>query len=534
MTLIKSHIWEIVFVTISFCLYSGSLTAQGFDYNWLTKNDPDGPGVKITYNPNLDDIEFTTFENDFRCFENHMMSDTLGSILYLSSGLQLYSSDFALLPGGDSLFIKEGFAEEAIARTDGHPFLAPEGLVTNIIPLQGEAALHLHYSYRDRFSSGFNIDIVDTAGWELIEYCENVYSSYIVYSDDSLHVDTTRKLDLFCEGKFVATSNTLIKHANGIDWWLHLPLVENDSVKVILIDGVNGDKVDESTYYFSPSNQIATNSSYMFPSPDGTSMARFVYRSGGHPTDLFFQNLLEFYDIDRCTGVPILRSYTWFDNYASHGFTADLEWSPSGRYVYIAYNKIIMQLDMLDAEYWQNRDTIATWVEDDPDSRVVIFFGDLHTLPNGKILVSDFGFTPFMHLIQEPDLAGQQCEFSYKHYVGPCVDSTCNDRVLLRGIPRWVPFRMGPLEGAPCFTNTEDVDRTTAFSSLAVYPSPASSVVYCDDLQHGEHIVVHDRMGRFILETSYDGQIDVGHLKPGWYVVHSLDRVAVGRFVKIE
>lgn len=525
----------IVSITILCILVIGFKTfAQGFDHNWLVKRTVGSPGVLVTFDADNDSLLLGTFENDHRFFENYMFSDTSGDPLFFSTGVQLWNDFGDLMEGGDSMFVNIGLAEEWYTKTEWIPYVPLEWFSVDIVPLRRGDYLHLHYSHRDRLSTGFNISLTDTAGWDQIQYCEDAYSSYIRKRDDVYYVEQDTKLLRMIEGKFVTSSNTWIKHANGVDWWLYLPHIENDSVRVVMLDGLDGHKLLEDTYPFSPSNQIATPSSDMFPSPDGTSMARFLYRNGGHPTDGFFQSLLEFYDIDRCTGMPSLRWYQWFDNYRQHGVTADLEWSPSGRYVYIAYNKIIMQLDMERDDFWGHRDTIATWVEGDPDWPTAIMFSDLHTLPNGEMLVSGFGATPFMHLIRDPDQGGAACDFRYKYYATQGEAGPIQERPLVGGIPGWVPFRMGPLEGAPCITSTEELPGQVV-EEISVSPSPVVDRIYlsCNSDLHEREVIVHDYQGRMVYRGVYDDALDISRLSPGTYLVHGVDILAVGRFVKI-
>ena len=78
------------------------------------------------------------------------------------------------------------------------------------------------------------------------------------------------------------------------------------------------------------------------------------------------------------------------------------------------------------------------------------------------------------------------------------------------------------------FDQNVGVDESNA-DALAVYPNPASDVLYLDGVE-GETISVYDAMGRLVLQETYQGRLFVGGLENGVYSI-STSRGMV-RFVK--
>ena len=77
----------------------------------------------------------------------------------------------------------------------------------------------------------------------------------------------------------------------------------------------------------------------------------------------------------------------------------------------------------------------------------------------------------------------------------------------------------GPNDGV------NEITKTT----LTVYPSPASDVLYLESI-HNEMVSVYDVTGRLVMQAFYKDQLPIEHLESGVYMVST--SLGVLKFIK--
>jgi hypothetical protein len=217
-----------------------------------------------------------------------------------------------------------------------------------------------------------------------------------------------------------------VRHANGRDWWVLVKRFYEDKFYSIL---VTPDSVYAPFSYNTQSPYASIGGQACF-SPDGKHYA-------------FFSNIsqLKIYDFNRCSGILSNYKGKFITNQIA-GFTS---FSPNSRFLYVASIDSLWQFDMQAPDVLASQTFIAKWdgYLDSTFGNQTIFWW--HWLaPDGKIYMVSGNQARTLHVINNPDLPGQACNFQQHSVSIPTVNNFT--------IPSSINLALYQQPGSPCDT----------------------------------------------------------------------------------
>jgi hypothetical protein len=241
--------------------------------------------------------------------------------------------------------------------------------------------------------------------------------------------------DGFFQGGFSAC-----RHANGRDWWIVHNAEYNAALYVFLYtpDGIN------LINTFTDVTKVNERQTFVVGnfSRDGS-----LYVTAEQTGDLEKILHLTIYDFDRRTGTLNRKEYkTIFPQLILYG---SVEFSHSGKYLYIANGQHVFQYDITKNEILPTEKIVATYdgsvfayVEGGPATN--LFFSSMTLGPDGRIYCIPPGGVRSMHVIDYPDEAGEAATVIQNKFKLPCQ--------IFNSIPSFPNYRLGPLDGSACDT----------------------------------------------------------------------------------
>jgi hypothetical protein len=262
---------------------------------------------------------------------------------------------------------------------------------------------------------------------------------------------------------------TAIRHTNGIDWWIMNPKDDSNVYCTFLLthDTIQGpfyQAIGESAPY---KNNFFSRATF---SPDGK---KFV-RSRGSDDGVYI------FDFDRNTGKLSNDKYQKIigkknDSQFSCAF------SPNSQFLYIARDTFIYQYDLNVNDVFSSQINIK-WDLKNDEYNFSTKFGTLILGPDCRIYGTTSGTTRYMHVIDKPNLKGENCNVIQRGLKMPTH--------IAWGVPNFPNFRLGAISEnfAPCDstkqlmfnTATEDTPQDAVHLIVNVYPNPASQDVNVD------------------------------------------------------
>ncbi len=387
------------------------------------------------------------------------ISDENGELLFYTNGVFIADRNDSPMPNGNDL--NPSF------------YTNSEGLWGLSIP---QADLVLPASTVDSlfFLIHCTADSITSAG---LYYTRYLYRTTVNKTLNSGDGDVLLKNEVLYEGALEPGGNTLVRHANGRDWWVMTHGSANDEFVSFLItpDSVMG------PYY----QQIGVQRGGYGPmgifSPDGT---RFAYVDGNYGLDLF--------SFDRCTG--LLSDHVHIPLAGSVGSRGNA-FSPNGEVLYVTEGEKVYQYDLTASNIAASRITVAEWdgfYDTHPAFSTLFWIARL--APDGKIYISTGNGTRYLHVIHQPDVLGMGCNVEQRGVELPTYNAN--------SIPYHPNYWLGPIDGSPCDSLGISVglpDRVISLNA-SVYPNPSTggfTLGYSAQAEAGE-LEVLDMAGRVI------------------------------------
>lgn len=288
------------------------------------------------------------------------------------------------------------------------------------------------------------------------------------------------------------------KHGNGRDWWI---LTRDESFYskkffkwLVTPDTVIGPLVQ----------QIGTGTRN-----NGIGGIKSIFSKDGNTfirPDRF--EGIQVFDFDRCTGElsnPRLYKEPGLDTVRS----INGEISPNGRFLYFNSNVTIYQLDL-----WAdtlNNNALKTVAQYDgfiyEGKSTTFFMAQLG--PDDKIYLSCTSIAPFLHVINNPDLLGLDCNIE-------------QHSIRLAGyhafsLPYFPNYRLSKDENSPCDTLSSNSNLSISYGeSIRVYPNPAQTELYIDfgDLiLRNAKFSLFDITGREIKKVDLENKFEAGSIQ---------------------
>lgn len=365
-------------------------------------------GISIVFNNGIAELShFDIFSKTPLAVAN----DIDGNLAFYSTGCAVFSKNMEVMENGSDLpdpYYDE-YCSEDIYSLDG----IRGGFL--VLP-QPEHDDHYYY-----FRTSFN----DVGKGRFV--CDRLLLTEVdITANNGLGKVTNRNETIISDS--LVCSVTAVKHGNGRDWWIVIPRGTNFQFWTILLtpDGLQtpvlqtlpppytpftktievydpqtGEKIIKPAdeYYMEAENGQADFS------PDGNWYAR-VIPNGGE---------LEIFHFNRCEGrfshsatVPTL------DNEITSG--AGLSFSPDSRFIYYNNGINLYQLS-LSPESLKKPEPVYIGVFDGyAENNVVFNFFQMRTAPDGKIYMGAGNTSRFLHVIENPNAEGRDCNFKQRGF----------------------------------------------------------------------------------------------------------------------
>ena len=432
--------------------------------------------VKIDSLPTL---EYFTFTNASIC-------DPVGNLRYYTNGVSICSASDTLL-NGSGLSPCSYTTQYAASGLN-----IPQAAI--FIPMPGNNRFY----YLFHFSNDINDTLrPGTVYYSLIDNDGNSGKGEVIAKNIPV-----LQYEILREGGMTAC-----KHANGRDYWLVVEGYNNNTFYKILItpDGVQ-----------SPRSQSIGP---VFPRPYDIAYSKFSQDGSKFVTGIWAEAPALLLNFDRCSGI-FSNPDTIFNNIAPDSSTpisgcASLEFSPSGRFLYIATSQNLRQYDLSSSNI---QDSMQLYTVTANDSYWIKF---LQLSMNGKLYGSTWGGgLAALHVINYPDLKGDSAGFVYGGQPTFTINSI--------NLPNLINYKLGPLTGSGCDTINTGVTETQSQNLRPrIIPNPANKYAYIEMGSQGNYqFELLNEAGQVVdrKETKQVDIFDTEHLSSGVYVLRVIDK----------
>ena len=485
---------KFIIILILFQLFISDSQAQKEDYVWIFGFDNSPPiGNNETYyfdfNQGSSPKGMAGLSPLWIRGNNASICDAEGHLLFYTNGCHVADANHDIMPNGSGInegeFIEE-FRQDTCINYPGLQdllFLNDPGnndgyyLIHKRIRNESNFPRELNYSYIDKTLNGGLGDISDK-------------NQTIADSID-----------------FMYNYLTAIHHANGVDWWL-LQLSQDEKIYFYLINnaGIELSHVEIIDTEFVINSSGSGTAKF---SPDGEKYAFF------NPyNNLFLYDFdREFGDLDNLQTLEILNTPNNVPRFSS------IEWSPNSRFLYIASEDVLYQIDTWEDNLEDGLVLIDTWngVQDPFNTTFVL----MASAPDCKIYMCSGSGTFSYHVINKPNEKGVACDFVQQGIRLPFVSATAT-------MPNFPRFRVDEEDKCNDAITSIFGDQVFYRRDMHVYPNPVRDILNIEIPEgHRGRIVVIDMMGQLVWSGDsdrYSGevQIDLSLLAVGTYSVEFL------------
>jgi hypothetical protein len=494
--------------------------------------------------------------------------DSLGQLLLLSNGC--YIEDEQMEYVNNSSGLNPGYVYDNSCIKDSFGYNQSNNMVMIKKPNENNQVYLFH------ISNYFSVQPLISYDDKLLLTTIDMYENKVLEKNVPVIIDT-----------FDNDALSVVRHANGRDWWLVVPKRFSNQYFIVKIDP---DNIQVKTQQIGEPTWSEAGGEMVF-SPDGSKLARFNTRDD-----------LRIFDFDRCTGTLSNPVYIPITDDADNELFAGLAFSADGRYLYAAEVRRVLQFDMQSPDIAGSMTIVAELENVNCPFQPALSYMELG--PDGKIYCRNLNGAYCMHRINHPERGGTACELEQ--------NAMNFEPYAFTNLPHFPNFRLGPVDGSPCDTLGIDnqplagwrYDRTGGlgvdFTSVSwyeptewqwvfgdgsagsternpahtfpaagpydvcltvsnangsdtkcktvwvgtssassgpdavgggirLYPNPASGFVTVQGAPSAARVRVYDRLGRLVLESALEAdRFDAGALPNGMYVVQVWD--TPGRF----
>ncbi|MDB5283406.1 MAG: hypothetical protein JWO06_2481 [Bacteroidota bacterium] len=445
---------KVLTILFILCILVGK--SQFYDAQWVLAPNPSRVDFR---NDTIANSSIHGFFNTILTDAN--ICDSVGNLLFATNGVNVYDQL------GDTL--SNGVGLSPCLYTDLN---SQDGLS---IP---QAALFLPMPDDNYYLIHFSADSDNRPS--------NLYYSLINHPNG--YWEVVKKNIVFCKSRFRGGGMTACKHANGRDYWIIIGGLDDNSYYKFLLtpDTIKGPIIQN----IGPSCTGPYDVAYSRFSIDGTSYATGTY-----------VGLVTIMNFDRCAGEfsNVVTVYNNASNDPVHNplsGSASLEFSPNGRFLYVANRTTLTQYDL-----WapNTQDSVELYKADSLDHAQLSF---LQMAPNGKIYGSTWnGGYYFMHVINQPNEKGDSSGFVRGGYVTLTQDDI--------SLPNLINYKLGPLTGSGCDTLNSSILQNSISDGIRIQPNPADKYVYVEMEMQGDYELQLLNESGQLLTKRETGQIEI-------------------------
>ena len=298
------------------------------------------------------------------------------------------------------------------------------------------------------------------------------------------------KNQVILEDTLTAGKIAAVRHANGRDWWIFCHQANSTLFYRFLVtpQGVSTPMFQEiGVVRVSDAGQVCF-------SPDGS---RFAYYWSETDLDIF--------DFDRCSGLLSNHVHVPISDGERGGGVA---FSPNGQLLYVSSDIDAYQFNLTAADIAGSMVHIAEWdTFYSPFPPFATLFDLAQLAPDGKIYISTANSTKHLHVINDPDVPGMDCNMVQHQLELPSY--------FANSLPNHPNYHLGALVGSPCDTLGLSVPEHPPPIHLSAYPNPSDgrfTLSYAAQPSAGV-LEVRDVSGKLVRQERI----------PAWSTVHTAD-----------
>lgn len=372
---------------------------------------------------------------------NASICDSAGDLLFYTNGYRVFNRNYDVMPNGDGLDIGDMLSF-------GNEMLADNNAVA-ITPVPGSPEKYYVFHYDNNYTS------VGPDSLQNMLMPTHLFSCVVDMNLDGGNGDLVmaqRDVVLLAD-TLTSCGLNLAKHANGRDYWLIAHEYGSDRYYRFLVDpyGIHG-----------------PNEQHIGPVIGGIGGLGFSTLQFNAEDDNVAQLMSEYttawiYDFDRCAGEFVNPNAIEITSGDSATLTG--AFSPSGRYFYAtAGSSSIWQFDLEAADIESSRQCVAHY--SGAMNPFEADYAEMELAPDNKIYVNAWAANNSLHVINNPDSAGEACGFVDN---GLQLNPPGWDWA---GMPNTVHHKLGPVTGSGCDTLTSTKGLMAPTFTFSVYPNP--------------------------------------------------------------
>ena len=486
-------LYTIIFISLSFCL-----EAQRQDYIWQLGNGrgPEVQTMEVNFNKGPFDIEIQTTPVGF-LHNNLALCDSDGELLFYTNGCAILNREHEIMPNGhrmnwDSLFTAiTGWNEDCAS---GYPTIQNILILDDPGNQAGYFILHKTLSFFDDLETKVSLR----------------YSYVDLELEDGLGDVTVADVPVEGLEDLISSNLTAMRHANGEDWWIIQPSVDDSVYYQLLIDenGIHRMNDQNSGLFFDRLLSSAGGNARF--SPDGSKYVFF------NPEDNLY-----LYDFDRQTGLFSNRQFVKVFEPLNNPFSGRfgfVEWSSNSRFLYVVDLDTLYQLDTWEADIQNDGIQLIDIYNGTLDPFTTSFY-KMSLAPDCRIYMCSTNGSNSYHVINNPNELGTDCDFVQNGIKLPQPAGSAN--IPLH--PRW---RVDEEEA--CDKRIVSVFGLDVYyrKELKAYPNPTIGPVTIElpiGFVRGS-CEIYNLQGQLMQRTEIDSRIDefeinLGSLLSGFYNV---------------
>lgn len=483
-------------VTIPVFLYSVLLLQAQIEYNYTW---PLGYGSTYDISPEYDGMLLGFGQSPPSLIHQTMLAkpiaficDATGNLRLYFNGCMLANGQHEIIENSDSINIGVDFSNPPAC--EGLPI---SGGYQNALLLQKPGSDDLYYLFY--LQKDFSLDYSFQLKYAIIDMAQNNgHGKVLVKNQPAQMLGAPLRLD---------THISAVRHGNGRDWWIVCPTQNLLTKRLMLLLTTEG---LEQFYTNSNPGLPANFTQYRKPaqvgfSADGSKYFRTIPGFG-----------METMDFNRCTGVfsnlQVISSLFINNNNDGPLESLGAVTSPSGRYLYVATGLRLFQFDLWADSILATRQIILDFDLATSGPDVPTLYQGVRA-PNGKIYFGSTQREKYLHVIHQPDISGQACQFEAFGFPLPAFQNQI--------LPNFADYSVLDLPGSPC--DSLGIDAVTAvsqaqdaFSALKIAPNPSSGrmQVHLPASFSGGIICILDAQGRLVLsEKAGESEVYMANLE---------------------
>jgi len=331
-----------------------------------------------------------------------------GDIILYSSGNDIFNGSNVIIENGDLLFEDEPCFQK----------LTPQELL--ILPIHGSNSKFIVLSLMSRYFEEIGSHSTK----------DHYYSIVDLSLNNGLGKVTKRK-EIFYNEYTIYTSLTSCKHANGRDWWIIRFLHNSNKYNKFLVKGETILDMGIDSIEF----EVTSGLGQMHFSPDGSKLGMVNLNSP------IIGKYIDVFDFDRCEGTLSNQRQVFTNLYAK---AAGVSFSPDSRYFYVAYHEELWQFDTEAFNFENSKQVVGIYDGFVEYNVFASTFWMMQAGPDGKLYFTTSNGSHFMHVINDPNKRGLDCNFDQRGIESPTWIGLT--------IPNYPTYRLGPIDGSPCDT----------------------------------------------------------------------------------